>query len=523
MAITSFSGSNRAAKSSGSTVLWGIRRHAKIPWAYGRKMSTNAQSVTLGTSFARELPELAEPWHAPANLAPHLIIGNEKLARELGLDSDFLWSAAGVNFLTGLALPDHAEPVAQAYAGHQFGSYVPRLGDGRAVLLGELTDPSGRVWDLHLKGSGRTRFSRGGDGQAALGPMLREHLVSEAMNALGIPTTRSLAVVATGREVQRETVLPGALLTRVATSHIRVGNFQFARASDNLDLLRRLADFAIARHYPDLHLSPNPYLALLEAVTSAQASLIAQWMLVGFVHGVMNTDNTTISGETIDYGPCAFMDSYDPATVFSSIDAAGRYSYGNQPGIAQWNLARFAETLLPLIGDDQDQAISAATAILEDFPTQYTAAWRSGMRRKLGLSSQILDDEAPAVIDPLLPMLARAEVDYTSFFRALSRAARGDMTAIGALPAVPNEFADWIEVWLRLSPDAEAMDQANPVYIPRNHLVEEALAAADLGDLGPFHHLLGLVTAPYIEQSGQERFAQPASEGFGPFVTYCGT
>ena len=343
-------------------------------------------AVALEHRFADALPELAVAWQAEEAPEPRLLVLNETLAADLGLDPAWLRTEAGVGLLLGRDLPEGATPVAQGYAGHQFGGYSPRLGDGRALLLGELTDPDGQVHDLHLKGSGRTPYARGGDGRAAVAPMLREFVVAEAMHALGIPTTRSLAVVATGRPVQRETVLPGAVLARVASSHLRVGSFQYARATDDVDLLRRLADHAIARHHPDAAEAEQPYLALFEAVLDAQASLVARWMLVGFMHGVMNTDNMTISGETIDYGPCAFLDAYDPATVFSSIDHGGRYAYGNQPAIAQWNLARLAEALLPLIDDDQERAIAMATEALHAFPDRYPLPG-AGMRAKLGLTT----------------------------------------------------------------------------------------------------------------------------------------
>ena len=348
-------------------------------------------TVTLGSSFARELPELAVPWQAEEAPDPRLLLLNESLAGELGLDPGSLRDPDGVRLLVGNRVPAGATPVAQAYAGHQFGGYSPRLGDGRALLLGELVDAGGGLRDLHLKGSGRTPFARGGDGLAAVGPMLREYVVSEAMHALGIPTTRSLAVVATGRPVHRESVLPGAVLARVASSHLRVGSFQYARATGDVDLLRRLADHAIARHHAGAADADHPYLALFEAVTAAQASLVARWMLVGFVHGVMNTDNMTISGETIDYGPCAFMEAFDPATVYSSIDTGGRYAYGNQPVVAEWNLARLAEALLPLLHDDQEQAVALAVESLGGFRRQYSAAWSAGIRAKLGLPAG-LDD-----------------------------------------------------------------------------------------------------------------------------------
>jgi uncharacterized protein YdiU (UPF0061 family) len=347
-------------------------------------------SVALDDFFARELPEMSVRWQAAAADDPRLLVLNDELASDLGLDPAWLRSADGVAFLLGNAVPDGATPVAQAYAGHQFGGFVPRLGDGRALLLGEFRTEDGRR-DLALKGSGATPFSRGGDGLAAVGPMLREYVISESMHALGIPTTRSLAVVATGSQVYRDTPLPGAVLARVAASHLRVGSFQYAANSGDRDVLRRLADHAIARHHPGASDAPNRYVALFNSVVSAQAALMAQWMLVGFVHGVMNTDNMTISGETIDYGPCAFMENFDPVTVFSSIDHGGRYAYGNQPAIAAWNLARFAEALLPLIDEDADRAIEVATAALGAFGPQYEAAWSVGMRAKLGLRPDVSD------------------------------------------------------------------------------------------------------------------------------------
>ncbi len=468
-------------------------------------------TVVLGNRFARELPEIAVRWQAESTPAPRLLVLNEPLATELGLDPDWLRSPDGVGLLVGTTLPGDAEPVAQGYAGHQFGGWVPRLGDGRALLLGELDDAHGQLRDLHLKGSGRTPFARGGDGLAAVGPMLREYIVSEAMHALGIPTTRSLSVVATGRPVQRDTLLDGAVLARIAASHLRVGSFEYVSAAGELDVLRRLADHAIARHHPASAEADNPYLALLDAVISAQAELVARWMLVGFIHGVMNTDNMTISGETIDYGPCAFMDTFDPKTVFSSIDSWGRYAYGNQPTVAGWNLARLAEALLPLIADEQDQGIALATASLQDFPRRYSATWTAGMRTKLGLTTDVDDEVVGELAADLLELLERERVDYTSFFRRL---ARGD-----AEPA----FDAWATRWRALDPDPETMDRVNPSYIPRNHLVEEALGAAAAGDLGPLETLLAAVTSPYQPRPGFERYAEPAPDDFGRYQTFCGT
>jgi uncharacterized protein YdiU (UPF0061 family) len=484
--------------------------------------SAPASTLALDARFARELPELALPWQAVDTPEPRLLVLNEQLADELGLDAGWL-RGDGLGLLTGTRPPEGATPVAQAYAGHQFGGYSPRLGDGRALLLGELVDSSGRVRDLHLKGSGRTPFSRGGDGLAVVGPMLREHLVSEAMHALGIPTTRSLAVVATGRAVQRETVLPGAVLARVASSHLRVGSFQYARATDDLDLLRRLTDHAIARHHPQAAEADNPALALFEAVVATQAELIARWMLVGFVHGVMNTDNMTISGETIDYGPCAFMDAFDPATVYSSIDTGGRYAYGNQPVVAEWNLARLAEALLPLVADEQDAAVALAVEALGAFRERYSAAWSAGMRAKLGLPEGLDDAVASTLVADLLALVQTDHVDHTSFFRSLGAAARGDAEPARGMFLDLAGFDAWAERWLAVGPHAAAMDRVNPAYVPRNHLVEEALDAATAGDLEPFDRLLAVVSAPYDERPGLERYAEPAPDSFAGYQTFCGT
>jgi len=481
-------------------------------------------------SYVRELGGLYEPWQVTPTPAPRLLALNEELATELDVDADVLRAPEGVAVLAGNATPDGASPVAQAYAGHQFGGFVPSLGDGRALLLGEVLDLHGRRRDLHLKGSGRTPFARGGDGKAAVGPMLREYVIGEAMHALGIPTTRALAVVATGEQVVRETMLPGAVLTRVAASHLRVGTFQYAAAYGDPTLVRRLADHAIARHHPEAVEAENPYLAFFEAVVDAQASLVARWMLVGFIHGVMNTDNMTISGETIDYGPCAFMDGFDPATVFSSIDQSGRYAYGNQPRIAQWNLARLAETLLPLIHDEPETAIAAATDVLQSFPGRYDEYWRHGMGAKLGLADGGREDGG-ALIDDLLALLHAQRVDFTSCFRALSSSALGNGAPARSLFVEPAAFDAWSERWrAELSSQAadpraiaEAMDRVNPVYIPRNHKVEEALAAASAGDLQPFRRLLDVLAQPFYERPGLEPYAAPAPPSFGAYRTFCGT
>ncbi|TLM86310.1 YdiU family protein [Pseudarthrobacter sp. NamE2] len=491
-------------------------------------MTTAAEStVNFDGRFARELAELAVPWQAEEAQDPKLLVLNEALADELGLDPGYLRTPEGVRLLVGNRIPEGATPVAQAYAGHQFGGYSPLLGDGRALLLGEITDSNGRLRDIHLKGSGRTPFARAGDGRAVVGPMLREYLVSEAMHALGIPTTRSLAVVGTGRQVRRDDMLPGAVLARVAASHLRVGSFQYARATDNIELLKRLADHAISRHYPAAADADNPYLALFAGVVSSQASLLAQWMLVGFVHGVMNTDNMTISGETIDYGPCAYMDAFNPSAVYSSIDVGGRYAYANQPVIAEWNLARLAESMLPLINEDQEQAVAPAVEALGAFRKQYSDAWFTGMKTKLGLPASEAgtpeSDAASELVDGAIAILKDGPVDYTQFFRNLGKAARGNIKPVRGMVLDLPAFDSWAERWQSLKPDADRMDQANPVYIPRNHLVEEALAAATEGDMEPFTRLLEAVRAPYQERPGLERYAEGAPEDFGNYMTFCGT
>ncbi len=483
--------------------------------------TASSTAVVLQDRFARELPELAVRWQAEPLADAKLLALNEALARDLDLDPVGLRTPDGLRFLAGNLLPHGAAPVAQAYAGHQFGGYVPRLGDGRALLLGEILDAAGRPRDIHLKGSGATPFARGGDGLAAVGPMLREYIVSEAIHALGIPTTRSLAVIGTGHRVQRETQLPGAVLTRVASSHLRVGSFQFA--AQDVDLLRRLADFAIARHHPSAATAELPYLALFDAVLEAQASLVAQWMLVGFVHGVMNTDNMTISGETIDYGPCAFMEAYNPETVFSSIDFWGRYAYGNQPAMAAWNLIRFAEALLPLFSDDTEEAVALAEATFEKFQPRYHSAWSSGMCNKLGMSRGVDAETVVTLADELLTLLQHNHIDYTSFFRHLGLAARGETEPARGLFVDLAGFDGWLSRWQAMSPDADSMDRINPIYIPRNHLVEEALIAATAGDVAPLEQLLRVLAAPYDERPGLERYAGPAPEEFGAYRTFCGT
>ena len=485
---------------------------------------------TFDNSYARDLEGLYLPWTGAKAPAPQVLRLNEELARELGLDPEALRLPKGASFLTGSAAPEGAAPLAMAYAGHQFGGFSPQLGDGRALLLGEVIDRSGKRRDIHLKGSGRTPFSRGGDGKAVLGPVLREYLIGEAMHALGVPTTRALAASLTGETVWREGGKPGAVLARVASSHLRVGTFQFFAARGETERLRQLADYAIARHFTDLAGAEGRYLQLLSRVCDAQARLIAQWVNLGFVHGVMNTDNVAISGETIDYGPCAFIDVYDPKAVFSSIDRHGRYAYGNQPNIAQWNLARFAESLLDLIDpEDSEAAIAKATEVLGHFPHHYQAAWLAGVRAKMGLMKELPPDLDLA--NNLLALMAENHADFTQTFRALSDVVRGSSESFRGC------FLDLAAVdrWLgryeaRLEAEdiasaarAAAMDRVNPIYIPRNHKVEEALEAAETGDLVPFDRLLIAISAPFESQAGMEAFAEPAPDDFGPYTTFCGT
>ena len=490
-------------------------------------MTTGADKVGAGwnldSSYAR-LPEMFFARLDPTPVrSPQMIILNADLAVSLGLDVATLNSQAGRDILAGNSIPPGAAPLAQAYAGHQFGHFT-MLGDGRALLIGEQITPQGERYDIQLKGSGRTPYSRRGDGRAAVGPMLREYLISEAMHGLGIPTTRSLAVVTTGETVIRENFLPGAILTRVAASHLRVGTFQYAAQWGELSDLRALADYALERHYPEPG-QEDPYLFLLRSVIRRQAELIAKWQLVGFVHGVMNTDNMTISGETIDYGPCAFLDAYDPATVFSSIDSQGRYAFGNQPPIAAWNLTRFAETLLPLLHNEEEQAVTLAQDAIAEFPPLYRAAWLNGMRSKLGLSGAETDDEA--LVARLLTLMKKCGVDYNNTFRALTFAALPD----NPLFASP-EFAVWQGDWQkRLSRQPESRDavqelmkNSNPAVIPRNHMVEAALEkAVQHGDYTVVERLLAALNQPYAHTSEQEEYGEPPKPSSRPYRTFCGT
>lgn len=482
----------------------------------------NSVGWQFDNTFAR-LPDILFDAAQPASFRePQLVILNQSLARELGLNFAGLSSQATAALFAGQELPGGSQPIAQAYAGHQFGSFT-MLGDGRAILLGEHRTPAGQVVDIQLKGAGRTRFSRGGDGRAALGPMLREYVISEAMAALGIPTTRSLAVVTTGEPVYRASYLRGAVLTRVAASHLRVGTFQYVAARQDPAHLRVLADYAIQRHDPQLVDVPDKYLEFFRAVLDRQASLIARWQLVGFIHGVMNTDNMAISGETIDYGPCAFMNAYHPDTVFSSIDQAGRYAFGNQPGIAHWNLARLAESLLPLFAADQQQAVSLATEVLREFPSRFHAYWLTGMRRKLGLlTSEPGDDE---LIQSLLNWMETNQADFTNTFRVL-------MSDLGTLQEnfQHPEFLNWRVRWKSRvekegRPDAvrQTMRTANPTIVPRNHRVEEALAAAEQqDDLSVLQRFLSALESPY-ETSDDKAYYQEPPDDDGSYRTFCGT
>ena len=492
-------------------------------------------------SYARDLPGFYVPCKPAQVPAPRLLFLNTALAAELGLDPAALQSDAGAAVLAGNTEPEGAEPLAQAYAGHQFGGFSPQLGDGRALLLGEVVDRQGRRRDIAFKGSGRTPFSRGGDGKAAVGPMLREVLIGEAMHALGVPTTRALAVAATGEPVVRETMLPGAVLTRVAASHLRVGTFQFYAARGEDDKLRQLLDYAIARHDPDLVGSDDRCLALLGRVAQRQAALIAQWMNFGFIHGVMNTDNMTISGETIDYGPCAFIEGYDPQAVFSSIDHNGRYAYGNQPPIAQWNIARLAEALLPLMAPRDDrqaaaEAVAKASEVVQGFPGLYQAALLRGQREKLGLADTGEAGEATdrALANDWLGLLQAQGVDFTLAWRRLAGAAAGDDSPLKALFQEQQALQEWLARWrARCETDsassaegrAASMRRVNPWIIPRNHRVEEALAAASQGDdLAPFGQLLSALRNPYQETTENASYAESAPAAVTAcYQTFCGT
>ena len=500
----------------------------------GQPVASQGFDGRFDNRFARELEGAYVPWPPSQVPAPALVALNGELAAELGLDATWLASPQGLAVLAGNAVPAGAQPLAQAYAGHQFGNFSPQLGDGRALLLGELIDVHGRRRDIALKGSGRTPFSRGGDGKAALGPVLREFVLGEAMHSLGIPTTRALAAVATGEAVLRDQALPGAVLTRVAASHVRVGSFQYFSSRDEPALLQRLADHVISRHDPDLaEAAPGErYLALLQRVAQRQAALIARWMGVGFIHGVMNTDNMSISGQTIDYGPCAFMEAYDPRAVFSSIDRQGRYAYGNQPAIAQWNIARLAEALLPLIDADADRAVERAAEVVHGFVPAYQARWTEVMGAKLGLTGAAAHAEDAALADDYLTLLHQHGVDFSLGFRRLFDAASGRPAPLHEMfgPEAAAPLQAWLDRWqphvAQISPAAlAAMREANPALIARNHQVEAALSAAVANDdMAPFKRLLAALRQPFDERPEDADLALPApAEVTAGYKTFCGT
>jgi len=496
------------------------------------KTASKPAAITFNNSYAR-LPAQFFTALAPTPVTqPQLIRANTALATELGIDPDWLASEAALQVLAGNRVPEGAEPLAAVYAGHQFGSYNPQLGDGRAILLGEVVTHRGQRFDIQLKGSGPTPYSRGGDGRAPLGPVLREYLVSEAMHTLGVPSSRALAAVATGDTVSRERALPGAVLTRVASSHIRIGSFEYFAARKDRAALQALAEHVLARHYPDRLEANNPALALLECVIERQAALISRWQLLGFIHGVMNTDNMLLSGETIDYGPCAFMDTFHPETVFSSIDHNGRYAYRNQPSIAHWNLAVLAQSLVPLLHDDEATAVQLAQAAVDTFPERFLAAHQGGINRKLGFTETHPEDQQ--LVEKLFELMAAEAVDFTLFFRRLADLAAPDSGAasVADLFPLPASFLPWLQQW-QARCDLEdtavlarqaAMYRANPAYIPRNHLVEEAIArATDNNDLAPFHRLLERLEQPFEFDPGDARYALPPKADEVVQRTFCGT
>ena len=464
-------------------------------------------------SYARLPGRFFTRQSAAAVARPEIFALNAGLANEMGLDVDWLTSPDGVAMLAGNALPEGADPLAQVYAGHQFGGWSPRLGDGRALLLGEVTGPDGAHWDIQLKGSGPTPYSRSGDGRAWLGPVMREYIVSEAMAALGVPTTRALAAISTGDTVLREQRYPGAILTRVASSHLRVGTFQYFASQQDTDALRVLLDFAIARHYPALQ--PGDALGFLRAVTQAQAELVAKWMGLGFIHGVMNTDNCHIGGLTIDYGPCAFMDAYHPAQVFSSIDQFGRYAYGAQPEILVWNLAQLATSLLPLIDPDMDRAVQAAQDVLHDYGAAYTAAWQRVFFAKIGLRQG--GDTEVALVQDLLKRMADNQADFTLTFRRLTTGTAREQFVD------PAAFDAWAADWQALAPDADVMKSANPAFIPRNHQIEAAIAEALQDDFARFERLNTVLSRPYEDQPEHADLQEAPAEQEQVRQTFCGT
>ncbi|MFT7091412.1 MAG: hypothetical protein ACJAXW_003049 [Candidatus Azotimanducaceae bacterium] len=472
--------------------------------------------IQFDNTYAK-LPERFFHAQPPKSVrAPAPIRVNHRLADQLGISAEWLESEAGLAVLAGNSVPDGAEPIATVYAAHQFGNWNPQLGDGRALLLGEVLSTAGERFDVQLKGSGPTPYSRGGDGLAPLGPVLREYIMSEAMHALGVPTSRSLAAVATGEHVIRETVQPGAVLTRVASSHIRIGTFQFFAARSDTEALVALADHVIDRHYPEAKKSDQPYRALLGAVIEKTARLVSHWQQVGFIHGVMNTDNMLVCGQTVDYGPCAFMDTYHPEQVFSSIDTGGRYAYQNQPDIAYWNLANFAQCLLPLLDEDEAAAIEIAKAELEKFTAVFYEHHRLGMARKLGLDSA--SEASDELVRDLLSLMVDEQQDYTLTFSRL-----GSSLAAGQLTSLPEKFADWFAKWLSQQPDGQVMKAANPVIIPRNHQVEAVIQAALVEDFEPFHELVDALKNPYLAELVDSPYTQPPEAHEVVQNTFCGT
>jgi len=493
-------------------------------------MLNNVLGIDFQNTFARDLEGLYKKGNSCKCPSAEVLLLNKSLSLELGIDLNRLQSKNALDIFSGNIKPENSITLAQAYSGHQFGQFNPNLGDGRALLIGEAINQKGKLIDIQLKGAGQTPYSRRGDGKSALGPVLREYLISESMHVLGIPTTRALAAIKTGDQLERDGLLPGGIMTRIASSHIRIGTFEYARFHKDNQLIKKLTDYSIARHFPDTANVENPYLAFFAAVCNQQALLIANWMSVGFIHGVMNTDNMTISGETIDFGPCAFMDSYDPSTVFSSIDVNKRYAYANQPAILTWNLTRLAETLIPLIHKDKNESIKLLTEVLQLIKPVYTNYWLSIMRSKIGLSKE--DQNDIEIISNFLEIMEEEKADFTLCFRSLSKALIGDGQTIRALFNNSRRFDGWMMIWQeRISQEgiaeekiAATMNKVNPIYIPRNHKVEEALHEAVFkNNMLPFNKLHSLLQNPFEEIDGFESFKEPAPKSDIPYKTFCGT
>ena len=476
-----------------------------------------SNSINFENSFAKELNEICEKCSPTAFLGSEILLKNYKLAEELGLSKNFVDSEECLNIFSGVSLPENSIPIAQAYAGHQFGHFNPQLGDGRAILIGEIND-----YEIQLKGIGQTPFSRRGDGKSALGPVLREYVISEFMHSMGIPTTRSLFAIKTNEFVYRESAQPGGILARVARSHIRIGTFEYARNKNN-GVLKSLADYSINRYYPESNETDNKYLSFFAAVCNKQALLISKWMSIGFIHGVMNTDNMTISGETIDYGPCAFMDKYDPKTVFSSIDHQGRYAYLNQPAILIWNLAKFAETLIPLIGENEEKSIKQLSDILQVTMPTYQEYFYKEFCEKLGLHN--IDDMNIKIIDSYLKILHSESIDFTLSFRDLAKIVNKSMKVEDSVFKESKNFDKWFKAWkkeINITDIFQKMNLKNPCYIPRNHLIEDALKYANNGNMTEINLITKLLEAPFIEKDRYEKYTMPSSSD-ERYVTYCGT